>query len=111
MHIVVSLACRADSSTVSGWTEWVEKGDQFPYIHFLFQSPKAIRGVIQSCLWFKTGWGEKAVEKSADSLHGQWVRYCLKVGSLGSVSGLCLVLCPCAAHTKFCVCCPVCEMR
>lgn len=52
MHIVVSLVCRADSSTVSGWTEWVEKGDQFPYIHFLFQSPKAIRGVIQR------GWGE-----------------------------------------------------
>lgn len=55
--------------------------------------------------------GEKGVEKSADGLHGQWVRYCLKVGSLGSVSGLCLVLCPCAAHTKFCVCCPVCEVR
>lgn len=43
MHIVVSLVCHADSSTIPGWTEWVEKGDQFPYIKvFLISVPKSI---------------------------------------------------------------------
>lgn len=98
-------------TAMPGWTEWVEKGDQVPYTKwFLFQSPKAIRVIIQrwwevpgrcrssgkhwNCVWFKMGWGEKGIEESAGGLHEQWVRYRLKVGSLGSVSGLCFVLWP-----------------
>lgn len=79
MHIVVSLVCHAGSSTMPGWTEWVEKGDQFPYIKvFLCFFPKAIREVIQrwwgevpgrcrssgkhwNCVWFKMSWGEKGI--------------------------------------------------
>lgn len=89
MHIMVSLACHADSSIMLGWISgW--RRDQFPYIkmYFFFQSPKAIREIIQkwwgkvlgrcrssgkqwSSVYFKRGWGEKGIEKSADSLHGQ----------------------------------------
>lgn len=42
MCTVVSLVCHADSSTMPGWTEWVEKGDRFPYVKMLLISvPKS----------------------------------------------------------------------
>lgn len=50
-------------------------------------------------LQIKVGWGEKGIEKSAD-FSGQWGRYPLKFGNLGSVSGLCFVLWLLAAHTN-----------
>lgn len=110
MHIMVSLACHADSSTMLGWMEWVEKGDQFPYIKmcFLFQFPKAVREVIQRCggelsgrcrssgkhCSFQMGW------EVCRPFAWQWVRYCLKAGSLSCAPGLCFMPWPRVTHRK-----------
>lgn len=45
-------------------------------------------------MYFKRGWGEKGIEKSADNLRGQWVKHYPKVVILSSAAGLCFMLWP-----------------